>query len=58
MVYINEKLVPIKPLVNKWLYSMPQIIQEDLNDLESFCNWFLPKSFEYIKPENLIYPIT
>lgn len=30
MIYVSDWLLPLKPLINKWLYNQPAIIHEEL----------------------------
>ena len=56
MIYMQEENISVKALFNKWLKTLPDIIEENFFEIENICQWFFPEILNLMKPNNLMYP--
>ena len=49
-MFIEDEGVGIKPILNRWMLSLPQELLELLPDIEQYCDWLVPEALTFIKP--------
>ena len=57
--YIRRETLPEKAALNNYLLNLPSILQDQIERIDQYANYFLSQIFEnFFHSENLIYPIT
>lgn len=46
MIYMKDDIIPLKAILNKWIKSLPSILEDCCPEIDLLCNYFIPEILE------------